>query len=302
MTDPTSQAKGAAGAPAKDAKPKKNFINTIVEAIEKWKKDKERKADALKKKNATPASGGPATSSPVQVGAATKVNKAVLYNPFGWIKQMFFWSNAQVLLVLLTCLMVWGLVYLINQRKLVVIDLPKNLEQRVFDTYKQNNFDRDEVERFVVNSLVILRSFDFRSSGNIPLLQGLFNPDILTKVQQSYSANKDNITRTGMIQVLAPPQVTTLFVEEEMVNKNKMVKRAQVYVSGYLMVTTLPKGKSQFTKVIPYRAQLQVLRMPQSKINRGNYYLSEITEVAGEEQVKRFDALVQREKEKRGLK
>lgn len=284
----------------KDSKPKKDYVKLISNWIEDWKAKKLQAQEKLVKKKAGAAKSPKAAKV---LGPDEKaINKAVLYNPFGWIKQMFFWSNAQVLLVIIACAMVWAIIYMISNRNLVVIDLPKNLEQRVFDTYKQNNFERDEVERFVIANLVILRSFDFRAQGNLPLLQGLVNPDILNKVQQSYSANKDNITRTGMIQVLAPPQVNTMFVEEEMVNKNKMVKRAQIYVSGYLTITTLPKGRSQFTKIIPYRAQLQVLRTPQSVINRSDYYITEITEVAGEEQAKRFDALVQREKEKRGLR
>lgn len=278
-----------------DTKEKKGIVEKIGDYINEWKAKKQAKQDELKTNNKK--------EQKVKQKVTGKISKENYYNPYNWTKKIFLISNIQVFVVLAATVFVWVVIYMIKDREMVVIDVEDNIQQKIFGYYKQNDLDRDALESFVIGRLVIMRSFDYNGQPNLYLLQGTVSPDIIQEVQNSFNQNRQQIEERGIVQVLAPPVVETIFLEElPGQNRNQLARRATVYVSGYMSITMLQGRGGQFTRVVPYRAQLIVIRTPHSKMNLEGFYIVQITEAAGEDKARRFDELLKRERERRGLR
>lgn len=217
-----------------------------------------------------------------------------LYDPFAWVRHVLLWTNWQVIILAVACVIATALSYAITHRGLMVIDLPESLRSQVYTQYATTDPDRDEFDRFVLSTLGTLHQFDYKSSPNIEILKGLVNPDIYMKVQQSYQASSEQIHTKGIIQELHISKIDNVYPS---VNG----KRYSATVKGYLNVSsTINDRKTQ--KFLPYRARVVVRLQPPSILNKSGYYLTQLSEFAGDEPARKFDAEIKADLEKRGLR
>lgn len=218
-----------------------------------------------------------------------------IYNPFAWTRLILVWTNIHTAIIALLVLILWFAVFLLAKRDYMVIDLPPSLAERIETEFGESNTSRDSFDRSLVLNLQIMNQHDFSTQPNVALLRGAVNPDIYTKVLERYNVNKATFQAKGIIQNLTVTKIENVF-------RSVNGKRLSATVRGYLTIVTFPDGKNKDAVIIPYRARVVVLVQPKSRLNPERYYLLQVEEASGQENVRLFDQIVEKQLKEKGLK
>jgi hypothetical protein len=293
MKNDESQTTSSSEAEGVDAAKKRDWLDFFnpqnwLAAIRNHKVEKTSKQDELK---ASSVKDGRDTHLP-----AGQQKDFRIYDPFQWVKPLIMWTNIQIILLLVGVICVWLVVYKVSQREYMVIDLPNTIQEQISTALELEQPDKlPALNRFLLANLTVMNTFSFEQSPNMAWLQGTTNPDIITRVKRRYSENQQEIRDTGMLQNL-----TITKIEDVFVSYNK--KQLTANIRGYLSRTMLsPTSGTTEPQTLPYRARAVILLRPQSKLSSEPFYLLQIAEAAGQDDVRRFDKAIAEQRERKGL-
>ncbi len=273
--------------PGKPKESKETIWQKVISSITKFIGRKQEKADALKSN----------TETTIVSSWVPQKKTPEIYNPLKWISLVYTWSSIQTVFPIIGMILVWILVFVLYQRPLRVIDLPKSVISQVVDDLDTSDidFNKDELFSFVRNTMSNLHEYDFNGYYGQNSLKGLVNPEILQKSTAAYNQITGKLRNLRLIKHL-------MLDPQPIYYKDNVNQLFFVYVSGYMVINSIDvKLSGNGLKLLPYRAQLEIRAIPNIPGNRTGYYLLSLNEVRGQEDVKLFDDTRERIFKEKGI-
>lgn len=211
------------------------------------------------------------------------------FDAYIWTKAILTWTNLDTLILIVIACIVWGAYIMSASRPIYGLYAPTSINKNISDFYSidPNSYysSTDDVDRFIINTLTLLRRMDPDGKPFLPLLLGSVLPNIYQGAELEYKNYADVIKNRGLIQNL---NITRI----QKHRFNKQDKLIYAYVRGYLVTTqvTPPTGVSIPPRiVIPYRAKVVVSTDILSNANKSGFYLTWLEERLGKEEALAWD-------------
>lgn len=206
------------------------------------------------------------------------------WKPLAWTRWLWRWEQFKTFLLVACLVMVWIGYALLQQRKQVHVQVKTPAEELLLKNNFLPEFDRQNLEAFLVFALTSANQVSAEGMTLLPLLEGSVDPIILTSLKQRQQQNRSlQFVENTPIQLLYITRCTRW-------RYNPARRIAEVYVMGFRFSGAL----NNVWQTEPYRAQVVIMLEPMSNRNRWGYYIRKLNEYYGKA-AETMDAVILKE-------
>lgn len=232
----------------------------------------------------------PETPAPSQVAKPFAVGGPLYrhFAEFSWASRQNQWLKVSFIAHCALMLLIWGGAYLAFNRPtyLQVGDPSLSEAAREFYASDYTKVDPalifDQMSYFTLSNLSLLHQVDAYSPSHLALLKGMIKPDIIDKAKRRFDRNIGTIQKQKFVQNLIINRVLSPI-------PNTKAGTVALFVEGFFSIVLQDPNGDPINRISPYRAKLILRLGPVSDLNPFPFFLEDLTEVTGAEEVKKWD-------------
>lgn len=165
---------------------------------------------------------------------------------------------------------VWGLTFTLTVKPTLVVRAAASLKQEAAKFTGTPSVSYDQLSFFITAVLPRFYCVDENGYPFLLLLQGLVDPNLITRVESGFITSAADLKANHMTQSLTITAISDVVADDKL-------GRAAAYVKGYVSVT-LRRTEAQ---VYPYRAQVLMAVNPIGLLNPYPFYVLKCEEKLG---------------------